>query len=176
MLKQIGLTIVSVGNLLLPQLGLTQEPADLNDLQIAHVAYVADNIDIRYAHLAMALSSNEDVRSFANTMISDHNSVNDQALKLLAELNASPEDNFLSRTLLEGAEETIEKISRLRGHEFDLAYAENELAYHQAVVSLVRDSFIPNIELERVRVLFEAGLQIFEAHEEHAAHLVKSLR
>ncbi len=31
-----------------------QEAADLNDLEIAHVAYTADNIDIRYAHLALA--------------------------------------------------------------------------------------------------------------------------
>ncbi len=29
-------------------------PADLDDLEIAHVAYTADLIDIRYAHLAMA--------------------------------------------------------------------------------------------------------------------------
>ena len=33
-------------------------PADLNDLEIAHVAYTADNIDIRYAHLALAISNN----------------------------------------------------------------------------------------------------------------------
>ena len=32
-----------------------QSPADLNDLEIAHVAYVADNIDIRYAHLLWLL-------------------------------------------------------------------------------------------------------------------------
>ena len=36
-------------------------PADLNDLEIAHVAYTADLIDIRYAHLALAKSKNAKV-------------------------------------------------------------------------------------------------------------------
>ena len=42
-----------------------KSPADLNDLEIAHVAYTADNIDIRYAHLALAISKNPAVREFA---------------------------------------------------------------------------------------------------------------
>ncbi|MFT4999071.1 MAG: putative membrane protein, partial [Planctomycetota bacterium] len=33
-----------------------QDVASLNDLEFAHVAYTADNIDIRYAHLALAIS------------------------------------------------------------------------------------------------------------------------
>ena len=56
---------VSVGG------ALADKPAELNDLEIAHVAYTADLIDIRYAHLALAISKNEDVRQFANSMIND---------------------------------------------------------------------------------------------------------
>ena len=59
---------------------LAQSPADLNDLEIAHVAYTADNIDIRYAHLALAKSQNPKVQDFARTMIRDHSAVNEQAL------------------------------------------------------------------------------------------------
>jgi len=54
---------------------LADSTADLNDLEIAHVAYVADNIDIQYAHIALALSTNPEVREFANTMIRDHKAV-----------------------------------------------------------------------------------------------------
>ena len=81
------------------------DPAKLNDLEIAHVAYVADNIDIRYAHLALALSQNEEVREFARTMIRDHTAVNEQALALLAKLEAQPQDNFLSQSLNENGRE-----------------------------------------------------------------------
>ena len=76
-----------------------ESASELNDLQIAHVAYTADNIDIRYAHLALALSENPEVHQFAKTMIRDHEAVNEQALALLQKLNVSPQDNFLSQKL-----------------------------------------------------------------------------
>jgi len=149
-------------------------PAELNDLEIAHVAYIADNIDIRYAHLAMAISKNKAIHEFAKTMIRDHTAVNEQALALLAKLGAAPQDNFLSQSLQEGATKKIDEMSKLRGSAFDKHYAENELAYHMAVNDLVENSFIPNIENAEVKALFEAGLQIFKAHEEHARMMVKN--
>ena len=155
---------------------VAESPADLNDLQIAHVAYVADNIDIRYAHLALAISTNPDVREFAETMIRDHTAVNDQALALLAKLNAKPQDNFLSKQLSANAEKLIDEMSKLRGAAFDRRYAENELAYHKAVNDLVANAFIPNIENAEVKALFEAGLKIFKAHEGHAEMMVKKLK
>lgn len=151
------------------------DPAALNDLEIAHVAYVADNIDIRYAHLALAISDNPAIHEFARTMIRDHTAVNEQALALLAKLEAQPQDNFLSRSLNQGGEKLIDEMSRLRGAAFDRRYAENELAYHRAVNDLVENAFIPNIENAEVKSLFETGLQIFKAHEEHAAAMVRKV-
>lgn len=152
-----------------------QSPAELNDLEIAHVAYVADNIDIRYAHLALAISRNDEVRDFAKTMIRDHEAVNTQALALLKKLNAQPQDNFLSKTLQSNSEKLIDEMSKLRGAEFDKRYAANELAYHKAVNDLIENAFIPNIENAEVKALFEAGLEIFKAHEGHATMMVGKL-
>lgn len=152
-----------------------ESPAELNDLQIAHVAYIADNIDIRYAHLALAMTSDPAVREFAETMIRDHNAVNEQALALLKKLNVSPQDNFLSQSLQENSEKIIDEMSQLRGVAFDRHYAANELAYHKAVNDLVANAFIPNIENAEVKALFEAGLKIFRAHEGHAEKMVASL-
>jgi len=147
----------------------------LNDLEIAHVAYTADNIDIRYAHLALALSTNPDIHEFANSMISDHEAVNTAALALLDKLGATAQDNFLSQTLNKNSEDIIENLSSLRDEEFDRAYAANELAYHKAVNELVENTFIPNIDNAEVKALFEQGLGIFKAHEKHAEMMVKGL-
>ncbi len=152
-----------------------EDPAKLNDLEIAHVAYIADNIDIRYAHLALAISTNPEIHTFAQTMIRDHTAVNEQALALLAKLEAQPQDNFLSQSLNENAEKLITEMSALRGAEFDKFYAENELAYHKAVNNLVENAFIPNIENAEVKALFEAGLDIFKGHEGHAEMMVKAV-
>ena len=152
-----------------------QSPADLNDLEIAHVAYTADNIDIRYAHLALAISKNPDIRDFAENMINDHTAVNEQALALLKKLGAQAQDNFLSQSLEENADKLVDEMSKLRGKEFDKRYAENELAYHRAVNDLVENTFIPNIDNPEVKALFETGLGIFKAHETHAEMMVKEV-
>ena len=154
----------------------SQSPAQLNDLQIAHVAYTADNIDIRYAHLALALSENPAVHEFARTMIRDHEAVNTQALALLKKLNAQPQDNFLSQQLTARSQQLVDEMSKLRGSAFDTRYARNELEYHRAVNELVEKTFIPNIDNDEVRALFQAGLKIFKVHEQHAEMMVKSLQ
>jgi len=153
-----------------------QDLAAMNDLEYAHIAYTADNIDIRYAHLALALSSNPEIHDFANTMIRDHAAVNAAALELLDKLGAAAQDNAFSQTLNTNADKIIDDFSKLRGAEFDMAYASNELAYHQAVNDLVENTMIPNIDNDEVRALFKQGLEIFKAHEHHAEMMVKALQ
>ncbi|MEM9472514.1 MAG: DUF4142 domain-containing protein [Pseudomonadota bacterium] len=175
MKKNLLLAVSLFALALQPTPSAAQSPAELNDLQIAHVAYVADNIDIRYAHLALAISTNPAIHEFARTMIRDHTAVNEQALALLKKLNAQPQDNFLSKQLTANSEKLVDEMSKLRGAEFDKRYAENELAYHKAVNDLVSNAFIPNIENAEVKSLFEAGLKIFKAHEHHAEMMVKAV-
>jgi len=151
-------------------------PSELNDLEIAHVAYTADNIDIRYAHLALAISQNPEVRTFAQTMISDHEAVNEAALALLDKLGAQAQDNDFSQTLNQNAELIINDLAALRAEEFDMAYASNELAYHKAVNDLVENTFIPSIDNAEVKALFQQGLEIFKVHEGHAEAMVSSLK
>lgn len=152
-----------------------QSAANLNDLEIAHVAYIADNVDIKIAHLALGISDNSEIHDFAQTMIRDHIAVNEQALALLAKLKADPKDNFLSQTLLNNSVKTIDTLRQLRGKEFDIAYAKNELAYHKAVNDLIENAFIPNIENVEVKALFGVALKIFKAHQNHAAMMVKKV-
>ncbi|MDH3667794.1 MAG: DUF4142 domain-containing protein [Paracoccaceae bacterium] len=154
--------------------GEAHDPAKLSDVEMAHAAYTADNIDIRYAHLALAISTDPAVHEFARTMIRDHEAVNAQALGLLEKLGAQPKDNFLSQKLDADAAKIIDEMSRLRGAEFDAYYAANELAYHKAVNGLVEHSFIPNINHPEVKALFEAGLRIFKIHEDHAQMVVEA--
>ncbi|MGI9510253.1 MAG: DUF4142 domain-containing protein [Geminicoccaceae bacterium] len=174
-MNKFALALLSAG-LAFTSPALADDPAELNDLQIAHVAYTADNIDIAYAKLALEKSGNEDVRKFAETMVRDHEAVNEAALGLLDKLGVQAEDNFLSQSLSDNAEKITAELSALDGAEFDKAYAENELAYHKAVNELVEKTFIPNIENEEVRALFEEGLRIFKTHEDHAEMMVEALQ
>ena len=152
------------------------DPAKLNDLEIAHAAYTADNIDIRYAYLALAISENPEIHKFANSMIRDHTTVNNLALALLKKLNVQPKDNFLSKFIATRADKLVTEMSKLSGKAFDKRYAANELAYHQEVNKLMAGTFIPNIDNAEVKALFKAGLKIFKAHEKHAEMMVAKLK
>ena len=147
---------------------------DLNDLEMAHVAVTASAIDIGYAHLALAFSESPEVRSFAETMIRDHTAVNGQIAALAERLGVTAQDNAMSRDLLAQARETKDRMSRLRGAEFDRFYARNELEYHRTVNGVVADAFIPNIQNADVRRAFESALAIFRGHEGHAAQMVRT--
>ena len=167
--------ITAIALVILSSLSWAQSPADLNDLEIAHVAYTADSIDIRYAHLALAISKDPKVRAFAETMVRDHTIVNEKALALVKKLNVQPQDNFLSQTLIKQSDALVEEMKQLKGRAFDRRYASNELSYHRAVNGLVEKTFIPNIQNPEVKALFEEALLIFKTHEGHANHMGQAL-
>lgn len=144
----------------------------LNDLEMAHVAVTASDIDIAYAHLALALSSNAQVRNFAETMIRDHGTVNGKVAELAKKLGVTAQDNALSRKLREDSRRMVDELSGLRGAAFDRRYMENELAYHQTVNGVVANDFLPKLQNTEVKAAFEQALVIFRGHEKHAEMLV----
>ncbi|TNE47330.1 MAG: DUF4142 domain-containing protein [Sphingomonadales bacterium] len=147
-----------------------------SDMQIAHIAYTAGNLDIRYAHLALAKSNNPEVRKFAELMIRDHAAVNDQALALLNKLGATPEDNATSQQLTASANDKLNELAAMNGAEFDRAYAANELGYHQFVNKTVETAFIPAVDNAEFKDLLGQALVVFKAHEQHAEQMVRALK
>ena len=156
-------------------LGLTRVEAEnkFNDSEIAHIAYTASAVDIRYAHLALALSENPEIRKFAELMIQDHTAVNNKALALVQKLKITPQDNAMSRQLNEQARKVRSELSELRGEAFDRRYAANELAYHQTVNGVVEKQFIPSVTNAEFKALLVSALKTFKAHEVHAEMMNK---
>jgi putative membrane protein len=150
--------------------------ASPTDPQIAHIAYTADDIDVKAAKLALSKSQNKDVIAFANNMVADHQAVNDKALALVKKLHVTPEDNDTSKALVKQAAAEREKLSKLSGAAFDKAYAANELAYHTTVNGALKDTLIPSAKNPELKSLLETGLKIFEGHQEHAQMLVSELK
>ena len=146
------------------------------DPQIAHIAYTAGEIDIKAAELAKKNSKNKDVLAFADDMIRDHKAVNEKALALVKKLNVTPEDNETSRALAKQGDDQLKKMSALQGAEFDRAYAQNEVAYHELVNDSLRKTLIPAANNSELKELLSTGLKLFEGHQQHAEHLVQELK
>lgn len=171
----ISATSVAVGAVILLGSHLAQAEQGLNDLQIAHSAYTADVIDIEYAKIALAKSTNPAIKEFATLMVQDHSAVNEGASTLLAKLKVSPVDNSFSQTLVNGATAKKAELNGLSGVDFDRAYAASELAYHQAVNKTV-EGWIPTIQTPELKAFLTQALTTFRVHEAHAGHMVETLR
>jgi putative membrane protein len=146
------------------------------DAQIAHIAYVAGEIDIKAAQQALERSKTQDVRTFANDMLRDHKAVNDKALALLKKLNVTPADNDTSKALLKQADAKHAELAKLSGPAFDKAYIDNEVAYHKTVNGALKATLIPSAANVELKALLETGLKIFEGHQQHAEHLKVNAR
>jgi putative membrane protein len=146
------------------------------DPQIAHIAYTAGVIDIAAAKQALAKTSNKEIKSFAEDMVRDHEAVNKQALDLVKKLKVTPEDNDTSRSLQKNAAAKLEELAKLKGAEFDKAYAANEVAYHKAVDGALETLLIPSASNAELKSLLQTGLKIFQGHEQHAEHVAAALK
>ena len=171
----------SIGPVACAALALTSvtavaQGAKPNDAQIAHIAYTADEIDIKAAKLALEKSTNKEVRDFAENMVRDHTAVNDQALALVKKLNVTPQDNETSKALVKQADAKQAELKKLEGAAFDKEYADNEVAYHKAVDNALETVLIPNARNAELKDLLETGLKIFQGHEQHAEQVARSLK
>lgn len=150
-------------------------PAGLTDPQIAAIVVAANQVDIDAGKLALEKSKNEEVKKFAQRMVTDHTAVNEAAVALVTKLAVTPEESDASRGLTSGGAETRKTLAALDGEAFDKAYVDNEVAYHKAVIGVLDSQLIPaatNAELKSTLVGVKPA---FDAHLKHAEQMQAAL-
>ena len=146
------------------------------DPQIAMIAVTADNVDIDAGKLAQSKASNPKVKEFAELMVRDHTSVNEQATALAKRLNVTPEESATSKSLKENGDKEMAKLKGMSGAAFDKAYVDNEVKYHEQVLGAVDKTLIPNAQNAELKSLLESARPIFVSHLNHAKELQSSLK
>jgi len=146
-----------------------------NDAQIASIVVTANQVDIDAGKLAASKTSNADVKTFAQQMVTDHTGVNKQAVELVTRLKVTPEDNATSQALKAGGEKNVTMLKTLNGAAFDKAYIDQEITYHQAVLDAMDKTLIPNAQNAELKALLVKVRPAFVAHLDHAKHLQASL-
>ena len=156
--------------------GAVASAQDVNDAQIASIVVTANQVDIDAGKLAATKATDPEVKKFAQTMVTDHTGVNKQATALVTKLKVKPEDNSTSKSLYDGGKENVTKLKTLKGKEFDKAYIDHEVAYHQAVLDAVDKTLIPGAKNEELKALLVKVRPAFVAHLEHAKHVQSTLK
>ena len=158
----LGLTVASVR-------------AQVTEAQIASIVVTANQVDIDAGKLAESKASNENVKKFAQLMITDHTGVNKQATELVTKLNVTPQDNLTSYSLQIEGEQNIAYLKTLSGAAFDKAYIDQEVTYHYLVLNAVDQTLIPSAQNAELKALLVKVRLAFVAHLEHAKQLRAAL-
>ena len=147
----------------------------VTDPQIAAIVVAANQVDIDAGKLAASRATDPAVKKFGQTMVADHTGVNKSAVELVTKLKVTPEENATSKALKAGGEKNVANLKGLKGAEFDKAYVDNEVTYHQQVLDAVDKTLIPSASNAELKALLVKVRPAFVAHLEHAKHLQASL-
>ena len=81
---------------------------------------------------------------------------------MVDKLKVLPEDNDTSKSLADAA--SIKRIERstLSGAVFDKDYAENEVTYHETVISALEKTLIPSAQNGELKSLLRTALTLFK--------------
>ena len=147
----------------------------VNDAQIASIVVTANQVDIDAGKLAKSRSTNKEVKTFAEFMITDHTAVNKSATDLVTKLRVTPQNNPTSQSLRAGGDKNLAHLKTLNGAAFDKAYVDQEVAYHRQVIDAFDKTFIPGATNDELKALLIKVRPAFVAHLEHAKHLQSSI-
>lgn len=162
---------------------LTEAPTEMadapapavTDAQIADIVLTANRVDVEAGELASETSTNPEVVAFAERMVTDHMGVNDAATELATRLGVTPEPSPVSADLAQGGEDNLAALRGLSGAEFDRAYIDHEVAYHQAVLDALDSTLIPSAQNAELEALLVSVRPAFVAHLEHAQEIQGTL-
>lgn len=141
---------------------------DVSDANIAAMVLALNNTDISYARLAPARAQRDDVKKFAERMLTDHTGVNGLVTDLLRKLDVAAEDNTMSLDMRDESANKRDILRELSGFAFDSTYMENEVAYHQKFLATIDNVMIPSARNGELRNLLIAVRPAVAAHLAHA--------
>lgn len=173
-MKRIHVSIALMGLLCISLSSFAQSPK-LSDPEVASAAVTANQVDIDYAAIALKTSKNKEILNFATTMTNDHKAVIAQAIALVTKLKVTPETNYLTKKLLADAAVTQKQLKSKKGNAFDMAYINNEVAYHKAVISAVETLLIPDTDNAELKTLLQNVVPALKTHLAHAEMVQKMI-
>jgi putative membrane protein len=147
---------------------LPERVGDLRDANIAAMLLAQNNTDISYARLVPSRAQRDDVRQFAQRMLTDHLGVNALLTETLAKIELAPEDNLASLDMRDESAARRDAMRDLTGFAFDSAYITNEVSYHQRFLASLDQLMLPRVRNDELKSLLNSVRPAVAAHLAHA--------
>lgn len=151
------------------------QPAAIGDQEIAAILKAANDVDIDNGKLARKEASNPEVKAYAEQMVADHTQANETARDVAKKIKLKPKDNPTSDTLESAGKDTRKKLKDLKGADFDRAYIDSEVAFHQSILETIDKTLVPSAGSQEIKGLLAKVRPNIAAHLAHAQHLQAAL-
>jgi putative membrane protein len=141
-------------------------PGRAADLNFVAAAGGGDQYEIQSSQLALERSQNQDVREFAQMMISDHNRTTQEVTEAARRDGLTPPPPMLTAA----QRNMLRQLRAARGRAFDTLYLSQQRTAHQQALMLHRSRARtrPNSALSQAAA---AAVPVVEAHSEHLRHM-----
>jgi putative membrane protein len=136
----------------------------LDDATIVAIFDAANSWDIETSRLAAKKSKNADITQFADMMIKDHTAVRKLGRDLAAKLKVTPTPPGPDFPLAVDHAKIMKTLNAATGAEFDKAYIDHEVWYHQAVIDAVTKQLLPATQNAELKDLENKVAPNFVAH------------
>jgi putative membrane protein len=146
-------------------------PRALDDATIVAIFDAANTADIETGDLAAQKGHSKAVRDLGRSFAAAHRAVRQQGRDLAKKLGVTPTPPANDKS----AEQHAKVMAELRaksGADFDRAYLEHEVAFHQAVIDAVTQTLLPAIQNQELKTFVQNVAPAFQDHLAEAKKLL----
>lgn len=170
MLGSAGLLTVPVMPLRAAEQTDAKEPKQMNaEEKFARKAAMGNLAEVEMGRLALKNATHEDVRQFAQKMIDDHTQANKDLQDAVQSKNIT-----LPSDLDEKNKETINKLSKSQGEQFDRRYITHMVNDHEQDVKQYQKA-AENLKDAELKAYAQKTLPVLQNHEKVAKAIDKTL-
>lgn len=135
----------------------------IDDATIVAIFDAANTFDVETGTLGSTKGSSAAVRAVGVSLVRDHMNVRQQGRDLAKKLGVTPtppaENPFQAQHT-----KAMSDLRAMKGAEFDKAFLDHEIAYHQAVIDAVTKTLLPAIKNAELKAFVEKVAPAFQAH------------
>jgi putative membrane protein len=150
-----------------------EQKIGIDDAQIAHVVVSANDMTVEVSRLAGLKSSSEEVKALAHQVAREHSNVNKAVAELATRLEWTPRDSPISQELKADGENHLAELNVASGEEFNKAYIDQVVAFHQNLLDLIDNTLMPNVKNQELAALLFGLFAPLSDHLERAQQIQK---
>ena len=146
----------------------------LNDPTIVAIFDAANTADMETGQLAVERGSTKEVRDFGAMLVRDHRMVRQQGRDVAGQLGVTPTPPADDASAMAHAD-AMATLRSKQGAEFDKAFLDHEVGFHEAVINAVQSTLLPAVQNAELKAFVVKVAPAFDAHRIAAANLRNKL-